>query len=189
MPRVQKRVVEHMSDAELEAQFDTILSDVQADKEATKLALREAVQRAKDALTTSHEAERSAALQEKEVLLAGIKQLAAELPQWIENNKDGDLAMHVGIRLQQIKEADEQDTQNLKNATVCEAVVERDADGNKSASCRVASAPAAPSVQPEPEQPGNGEPPMKFTNVFEFKGRKERKIENFSQNQKCKARY
>jgi hypothetical protein len=28
-----------------------------------------------------------------------------------------------------------------------------------------------------------------FTNVFEFKSKKERKIENFSQNLKCKARY
>jgi chromosome segregation ATPase len=28
-----------------------------------------------------------------------------------------------------------------------------------------------------------------FSNLFKFKGRKERKIENFSQNLKCKARY
>jgi hypothetical protein len=36
---------------------------------------------------------------------------------------------------------------------------------------------------------GDGSGNASFTNVFEFKGRKERKIENFSQNQKCKARY
>ena len=31
--------------------------------------------------------------------------------------------------------------------------------------------------------------PAKFTNVYEFKSKKERKVENFSQNNKCKARY
>lgn len=101
--------------------------------------------------------------------------------------------------LRKEKERDENETTKMINSTMCKAAVEKDANGVKFALCKMTSVtdagvPNLPDcVDGQNEMDMNGNKTCHkvnaFTNVFEFKGRKERKIENFSQNQKCKARY
>jgi hypothetical protein len=144
--------------------------------------------------------------------IKSLRSVAGDLAEALKNDANLDVGAYIEDRVayyatqaeiaaEAIRQADINETNDMLGRFECEAAVERDEDGVKQQICRVVQKSSVVDVQPGLRDCNEGEDEYdaagniqcravaSFTNVFEFKGRKERKIENFSQNQKCKARY